>query len=181
VTDRPAEITIRTERRDDVDAIAEVVEAAFGSPVEARLVGALRASDDFIPDLSLVAELDGRVVGHVMISYATLQDGDGQHRIASLAPLAVAPELHRNGIGSALVREVIARTEDRGEPLVVLQGDPNYYGRLGFEPSVPLGIHLPLPSWAPAEAAQVHRLAAYDTSLHGLVVYPPAFDEAQGI
>lgn len=179
MTDQRAEITIRSERPDDVDVIAEVVEAAFASPVEARLVAALRGSDDFLPDLSLVAELDGRIVGHVMISYATLQDGDVQHRVASLAPLAVAPDVQGRGIGSALVHEVTARGS-RGEPLVVLQGDPGYYRRFGFEQSVPLGIHLTLPSWAPEEAAQVMRLAGYDPSLHGLVVYPSAFDEAQG-
>ena len=177
----PAEISIRSERPGDEATLFDVVEAAFGSPIEARIVDALRASDDFIPDLSLVAELDGRVVGHVMISYATLQDGDVQHRIASLAPLAVDPGLQRRGIGSALVREVTARAERRSEPLVVLQGDPNYYGGLGFEHSAPLGIRLNLPSWAPPEAAQVMRLAGYDAALHGVVVYPPAFDEAEGV
>jgi putative acetyltransferase len=70
---------------------------------------------------------------------------------------------------------VTARVEASGEPLVVLEGSLAYYGRLGFEHSVPFGIEITLPSWAPAEAAQVLRLQAYDPSIRGRVVYPPAF------
>ena len=72
--------------------IAEVVEAAFGQPSEARLVEALRTSDWFIPELSLVAEVEGRVVGHVMITTAWLDDGRQRRPVANLAPLAVVPE-----------------------------------------------------------------------------------------
>ena len=63
-----SDVTIRAERPGDREAIAEVVSAAFGSPAEARLVEALRASSSFVPDLSLVAEVRGRVVGHVMVT-----------------------------------------------------------------------------------------------------------------
>jgi putative acetyltransferase len=89
----------------------------------------------------------------------------------------VAPELQRGGIGSALVHEVTARADGRGEPLVVLEGNPAFYGRLGFEYAVLHGIHITLPSWAPPEAAQVMRLRNYDPSIRGQVVYPPAFDD----
>ncbi len=178
MTDGSGELTIRVEASEDVDAIADVVAAAFGSPAEARLVAALRASDGFIPELSLVAETGRRIVGHVMISKVTLADDDGhERRVASLSPLGVSPDVQRSGIGSALVREVTARAERRGEPLVVLEGSPDYYGRFGFEPSVPHGIHITLPSWAPPEAAQVLRLERYEPSLQGRIVYPPAFDE----
>jgi putative acetyltransferase len=173
---RPAaDITIRAEQPGDVAAIAEVVEAAFGSPLEARLVDAIRTSPEFVPKLSLVAELGGRVVGHVMISGASLEDERGRRDIVMLSPLAVAPDLQRRGIGSALVGEVTARADRRGDPLVVLEGSPVFYGRLGFEPAAPLGIHITLPEWAPPEAAQVMRLRAYEPSLHGRVVYSPAF------
>ncbi|MGH9208494.1 MAG: GNAT family N-acetyltransferase, partial [Acidimicrobiales bacterium] len=76
----------------------------------------------------------------------------------------------------ALVRDVTARAENRGEALVVLEGSPTFYGRLGFEPSVPHGIHIDLPSWAPPGAAQVLRLSNYDSAIRGHLVYPPAFD-----
>ena len=160
--------------------------AAFGSPpvppqpkragAEARLVEAIRASANFVPQLSVVAEIDGRVVGHVMISYASLVSRNAIRRIAMLSPLAVAPTEQRRGIGSALVRDVTARAQVRGEPLVILEGNPAFYGPLGFEYAAPYGIEIPLPSWAPPEAAQVLRLEAYDRSIRGRVVYPPAFD-----
>jgi putative acetyltransferase len=169
-------VTIRAERVDDTGAISEVVAAAFGSPVEARLVDAIRASPNFVPEWSLVAELEGRVVGHVMVSFVSLRDGAKQHRVASLSPLAVAPDCHGRGIGSALVRAVTAKVDAAGEPLVVLEGSPVFYGRVGFEHSVPHGIRIDLPEWAPPEAAQIIRLANYDASIRGKIAYPPAFD-----
>jgi putative acetyltransferase len=89
----------------------------------------------------------------------------------------VDPGVQRRGIGSALVLDAITRAEARGEPLVVLEGSPAFYGRLGFEYSVPHGIHMTLPSWAPPEAAQIRKLTSYDPRLRGRVVYPPAFDD----
>lgn len=172
----PGRLSIRPERPEDGPAIARVIEEAFGSPAVARLVEAVRRSPGFIRELSLVGEVGGRVAGHVMISDAGLRDGETTRRVANLSPLAVVPELQRRGIGSALVREVAARADERGEPLVVLEGSPAFYGRLGFEPSLPHGIHITLPSWATPEAAQVLRLSRYSPLLRGQVVYPPAFD-----
>jgi putative acetyltransferase len=176
VTRAPDDVTIRSELSGDRDAIADVVAAAFGSLREARLVEVIRASANFVPELSLVAEVQGRIVGHVMVSFVTLRDDATQHQVASLSPLAVAPAFQRRGIGSALVREVTTRADSRGEPLVVLEGSPAFYGRFGFEHSVFHGIEITLPSWAPPEAAQVLRLGNYDASIRGRVVYPPAFD-----
>ena len=171
------DVTIRAETSGDVPSIAAVVALAFGSEAEARLVARIRASAQFVPDWSLVAEVMGEVAGHVMISYATIVDGERERRVAMLSPLAVAPARQRQGIGSALVRAVTARADGAGEPLVVLQGDPAYYGRLGFEPAAAYGIEMPLPSWAPPEAAQVMRLESYDSTVRGRVIEPAAFDE----
>jgi putative acetyltransferase len=171
-------VTIRAEQLDDISAVGDVVAAAFGSRVNAQLVEDIRASENFVPDLSLVAEVDGRVVGHVMVSYTALHDTSARHRIAMLSPLAVAPEFQGRGIGSDLVRAVAALADVRGEPLIFLEGSPGYYGRLGFEHSVRYGIRVVLPDWAPPEAAQILRLGNYDPAIRGLVVYPPAFDAA---
>jgi putative acetyltransferase len=170
-------MAIRAEEPADRDAIAAVVRAAFGSDAEARLVDAIRASGEFVPALSLVAVADGRVVGHVMVSHVGLHDGPTVRSVASLSPLAVVPELHGQGIGGALVRAVVACAEERGEPMVVLEGAPAYYGRFGFEPGPAHGIHIDLPSWAPPEAAQVMCLRGYDPAWRGQIVYPPAFDD----
>jgi putative acetyltransferase len=172
------ETLIRPERAEDVDAIAGVVAAAFGSPVNAQMVADIRASDAFIPGLSLVADVDGVVVGHVMVSYVALYDGSARHRICCLSPLAVAPPHQRRGIGSALVRDVVSRVDALGEPFVVLEGSPVYYGRLGFESSIACGVRIHLPDWAPPEAAQIYRLRNYDPAIRGLVVYPKAVLDA---
>ena len=178
-----ANVAIRAERADDIDAITAVVADAFQSPVEAALPAAIRASENFVPEWSLVADLRGRIVGHVMVSYVGLHDEDAgaddtaaPRRVASLSPMSVAREFHSRGIGSALIRAVLARADDAGEPLVVLEGDPRYYSRFGFEHSLPLGIRITLPEWAPAEAAQLCRLRRYDPAIRGRIVYPPAFE-----
>jgi putative acetyltransferase len=177
----PAGTVIRPEEPRDYDAIAVVVTAAFGSPAEAGLVAGLREVDAYRPALALVAVVDGDVVGHTMVTVTPLETDGGERReVAMLSPLAVEPAWHGQGIGSALVREVVARADDAGHPAVVLEGSPAFYGRLGFEPSSPLGIELPLPAWAPPEAAQVHRLGAYDPALRGRVRYPAPFDELEG-
>jgi putative acetyltransferase len=172
------DLSIRSERAGDHDAITAVVAAAFGSRAEARLVDAIRTSENYVPHWSLVAEAGGRVVGHVMASYVGLRDGATgvDRRVPSLSPLAVAPELHGRGIGSALVRELAARLDAGGEPLVVLEGAPAYYARFGFEPAAAHGIDITLPSWAPPDAAQVLPLRNDDPAIRGHVVYPPAFD-----
>jgi putative acetyltransferase len=168
---------IRAEQPNDFDAIAEVVAAAFNSRPHARLVENIRASPHYLPELSLVAERDGRIVGHVMISYSKLRDGEAERPIGQLSPLSVAPDAQRQGVGTDLVRTVCALADERGEPLVVLEGDPAYYGRFGFEFAPAYGIHITLPSWAAPEAAQMMRLRNYDPSIRGQVVYPPAFDD----
>lgn len=171
--------TIRSERPDDHEAIRIVVAAAFGTPAEAALVDEIRLSPEYVAEWALVAELDGRIVGHTMVSYARLVVDDTDTRsIAMLSPLAVAPDVQRGGIGSALVRSVCALADAAGEPCVILEGNPVYYSRFGFEHARPLGIEIPLPPWAPSEAGQVLRLGSFGESIVGRVVYPKAFDSA---
>ena len=166
---------IRPETEADFDAIRAVVAAAFGSPVEAKLVDEIRADPCYRPELALVAEEDGEIVGHVMISRAELHDGDTVHPIAMLSPLAVAPARHKQGIGSELVRAVTGAADASGDAIVVLEGSPAYYPRFGFVDSRTLGIEIHLPDWAPPEAGQALPLSAYHASLRGTVVYPPPF------
>ena len=170
-----AAMEIRPEQPGDHAAIAEVVTAAFGSPAEAALVERIRESPRYRPAYALVAELDGRIVGHVMVSDVDLRHGDDERRILSLSPLAVAPDVHGQGIGSALVRDVAARVESDGHPLIVLEGSPVYYARFGFADAREHGIRIDLPDWAPPEAGQVLRLSHDDPNITGDVVYPPAF------
>lgn len=167
-------VTIREEAEADYARIAEVVEAAFGRPNEARLVEAIRVSDAYVPELALVADVDGEVVGHVMFSYATLR-GDEDRRVLCMAPVSVAPGWQSKGVGGALIREGLARCEARGEPLVHVLGHPGYYPRFGFEPARPHGIEPADPRTNDA-AFMMLPLSTYDPSIRGRMVYPPAFD-----
>ena len=179
MTGHPAAVVIRPESLDDHEAIRRLVTAAFGSEAEAALVDRIRASAEYVPEMALVAEAGGEIVGHVMISRAVLRHAGGDRPIVMLSPLAVLPDHQGMGVGSALVRASVGVAGERGEPLVVLEGSPAYYGRLGFEHSLRYGIEIHLPAWAPPEAAQVIRLASFDPddpTLCGTVVYPVAFD-----
>jgi putative acetyltransferase len=179
------QLEIRPESPGDHLAIADVVTRAFGSVSESRLVAAIRASPEYLPDLALVALLGRRIVGHVMISRCSLFDdasADSPPSTAALlSPLAVDPDHQFAGIGGRLVLAAITRAAEAGHRFVMLEGEPRYYSRFGFEPAASYGLRLPLPDWAPAEAAQVLRLDPDAPVPSGRVVYPASFgvlDEA---
>lgn len=136
------------------------------------MVEAIRGSDGFVPELSLVAELDGQVVGHAMLSYIGLEGTS--RRLLELGPMAVAPDFQRSAVGSKLVEEALRRAGARGEPLVLVLGHPSYYPRFGFVPATELGL-APPDERIPAEAFMAIRLRAYDPTLQGRVIFPPAF------
>jgi putative acetyltransferase len=132
-------VVIRPETPDDIPAIHEVVAAAFQEPDEAGLVDALRDAGKSL--LSLVAVLDGRVVGHIMFSLMRVEPA--VITAVGLAPLAVAPELQRQGIGSRLARIGIAEMRRRNYDAVFVLGSTVYYPRFGFEAT--LGRNLSAP------------------------------------
>ncbi len=131
-------IHVRDERASDQARVFAIQSAAFGRDGEARLVDALRAAAH--PRISLVAERDGVVVGHVFVSPVTV-DPDGGVPAGGLAPLAVAPAEQGHGVGGALVRAALARSPALGWRAVFLLGDPRYYTRFGFTLAGPLGLH----------------------------------------
>lgn len=163
---------VRAERRDDRTAISAVTEAAFGKPLEARMIDAIRASPGFVPELSLVAEDDGQLVGHVLLSYVELEGAS--RRLLELGPISVLPARQRTGIGSRLVREALRAADARGEPLVLVPGHPTYYPRFGFRPASEMGITPPDPE-IPDEAFMAIPLRSYDPALRGRVIFPPSY------
>jgi putative acetyltransferase len=128
------EIVIRPETSADIEAIAEVTRAAFetleiSNQTEPFIIEALRAAKAFT--LSLVAELDGRVVGHVAFSPVTISDGTRDWY--GLGPVSVLPEYQRRGVGTALLQEGLSRLKALGARGCCLVGHPAYYKRFGFE------------------------------------------------
>lgn len=165
---------IEAEHDADHATVDDVVRRAFAHhPEVADMVAAIRASPRFRPGLALVARVGDTAAGFVMLSGTDLvDDAGGRREVLSLTPLAVAPEYERRGIGSALVRAALAEAERRGERLVVLEGSPRFYGRLGFKFAPEHGISIDLPDWA-REGAQVYLLSSYDPRIRGRVEYPP--------
>jgi putative acetyltransferase len=138
--------TVRVEEPGDVDAIRETNALAFGAPLEANLVDALRGSEDY---LSLVAAVDGKVVGHILFTPVSLEP-PVDVRIAGLAPMAVRPEHQRSGVGGQLIRAGLEECRARGYSAVVVLGHPEYYPRFGFVPGHTFGLTCEFPS--PPEA-----------------------------
>ena len=132
-----SDMLIRPEQPTDWAAVHAVNESAFETPAEAGLVDALRQEAQTV--VSLVAEQDGSVVGHIMFSPVSLSAHPGL-KIMGLAPMAVIPGHQRSGIGSALVRAGLERCKELGYGAVAVVGHPNYYPRFGFLPAKGFGI-----------------------------------------
>lgn len=121
---------IRPETEEDIVAVREVNREAFGRGQESRLVDDLREAG--YARLSLVAEKDGRIIGHVMLSEATIRTEEGQVGALALGPVGVLPDRQGEGVGSALIRDALDRCAAAGHRIVVLLGHPSYYPRFGF-------------------------------------------------
>jgi putative acetyltransferase len=163
-------VTIRVERADDRAAIRQVNEAAFGTPEEADLVDALRR--DGVVLLSIVAEVDAHVVGHVLFSRLSIDAPTGAIAAVALAPMAVAPSRQRGGIGGSLIRYGLAVLRSLGERIVIVVGHPDYYPRFGFSSE----LARPLDGPFPRDAFMALELSpgALD-GVRGPVRYPEAF------
>jgi len=128
---------VRPEEPGDRASVRAVNEAAFETSAEADLVDALREKSDSL--ISLIAEVDGRVVGHILFSPVSLAGRPGAS-LMGLGPVAVSPQHQRRGVGSALVRRGLELCRDRGCEAVVVLGHAEYYPRFGFVPASRYGI-----------------------------------------
>jgi putative acetyltransferase len=172
-------VIVRPETPQDHDAVRWVVSAAFGDEPVADLLDGLRTSSAW-RGLSFVAEVDGRLAGHVSYTRGWLDAADRLLDVLVLSPLSVDPRVQRRGVGSMLVRRTLALLRERPEPLVFLEGSPAYYGRLGFRPGSSVGL-TPPSSRIPPAAFQFVPLASYEPWMRGALVYPDAFWEHDSV
>lgn len=165
---------IRQEEARDYDAVYTVVKKAFESALhsdgnEQDLVKALRQSDAYIPELSLVAEIKGKIVGHIMFTKAKA----GDSILLALAPLSVLPEYQRQGIGTALIQAGHKQALKLGYGYSIVLGSETYYPRAGYLPAKTYGI-LP-PFDVPDQNFMACKLTKDVPAVSGTVQYAKEF------
>jgi predicted N-acetyltransferase YhbS len=132
------ELTIRNERKNENRTVEELTREAFWNIyvpgcTEHFLVHKMRDSADFISELDLVAELDGKLIGNIVYTHATIIDSDGKtDKVICFGPISVLPAYQRQGVGSALIKYSLDKAKKLGFTAVCIYGDPRYYSRFGF-------------------------------------------------
>ena len=165
---------IRKEEPKDYEAVYSVVKTAFGSAehtdgTEHDLVNELRKGEAFIPKLSLVAELDGKVAGHIMFTKAKV----GSVPVLALAPLSVLPKYQRTGIGMALIKEGHKIAGELGYEYSIVLGSPQYYPKAGYVPAGRFGIKPPFD--VPDETFMACKIKEDAPRIHGTMKYAKEF------
>ena len=165
---------IRKERPEDYDSIYDVVNKAFESAEhsdgnEQDLVTALRKSDSYIPELALVAEVKGKIVGHIMFTKAKV----GDNTVLALAPLSVLPEYQRKGIGTALIREGHSIAGKSGYGYSCVLGSEIFYPKSGYVPADTLGISPPFD--VPRENFMAYKTDSHSPEIKGTIEYAKEF------
>ncbi|WP_457966284.1 GNAT family N-acetyltransferase [Arthrobacter sp. D1-29] len=174
------ELVLRNETADDREKILALTAEAFaispatglpakGEPVEVEVLRQLFVCEEYLPEFSIVALLDGEVVGHVISTRGWV----GEHELLGLGPIGVTPRLQRHGVGSALMNETIARANAAGESGIALLGSTEYYPRFGFVPATSLGVLPPEEVWA--DSFQLLPLALWPGGVHGTFRYAAPF------
>lgn len=129
-------VEIRQETEADFSDVYKLNLSAFEQDTEAKLVELLRKSDAFIPSLSFVATVDNKIVGHILFTKIKIRNDKGnEYDSLALAPMAVKPELQRQGIGGQLVRYGLAKARELGHESVIVVGHEHYYPKFGFVPA----------------------------------------------
>ena len=167
-------VEIRQENKNDYEEIYNVVKTAFETAEhsdgnEQDLVVALRNSDSFIPELSLVAKKDNKIVGHILFTKVKI----GNHEELALAPLAVLPEYQKQGIGSKLIQQGHKIAKELGYHYSIVLGSETYYPKFGYIPAIQYGIKAPFE--VSNENFMAIKLNDTDAEIKGTVQYAKEF------
>ncbi|EMD46158.1 acetyltransferase, GNAT family protein [Entamoeba histolytica HM-3:IMSS] len=170
---------IREEQPSDYEEIYQLVQTAFKTAehscgTEQNIVVKIRESDNYIKSLSLVGILQGKIIGHVMISKISIVNNQNTYNSYAIAPLSIAPDQQRKGYGSQLMKEVISRAQKLGITHLTLFGDDHFYHTFGFETSTKYGIKTDIP--CDENNCMVIQLQEQGlTGINGIIKYPDYF------
>lgn len=173
----PETIIIRAEKTAERPVADQIVRLAYGRESEVVLAGSLRATAEFNPELSIVADQGGKILGYALYSATTVITGAGPQRALTLAPIAVLPDCQKTGIGERLVRHGLERCRTRGVELVFAIGQPQYFSRFGFRDAAPLGLRCELPLH-PGDLQAIDLSGRLLGSIQGQVLCPAPFTDA---
>ncbi len=172
-------ILIRKERKEDHQEVEELIRDAFAKEEhsdhqEHRLVRELRGLDIFLPELSLVAVKDGRIIGHILMTPVRIVNEKTSYPSLALAPVSVAPTMQKEGVGGSLILAAHTKARLMGHRSVILLGHEAYYRRFGYKRASSFGIRLPADM--PDENAMAIELGEGGLrGIHGTVEYPAPF------
>ncbi len=174
-------VSIRQEEPEDFPLVKELIQGAFETEAQSDqsehlLVERLRKSAAFIPELSLVATRDGKIVGHILLSKILIFDGEKKFESLALAPVSVAPKYQNQGIGAALIRKSHEIARNLGYRSIVILGHEKYYPRFGYQLAESFDIRLPFD--IPKENCfAVELVPGGLQGVSGMVQYPKEFFE----
>jgi len=170
-------ITIRKEEENDSIQIYEVNKLAFQQENEGKLIEKIRKSENFIPELSMVAELDKKIVGHILFSKIKIV-GESDYESLALAPIAVIPEFQKKGIGSELIKKGMDKAKEQGFDSIIVLGHKEYYPKFGFQRASRWDIKCPFE--VPDDVFMAIELTEKGLEgKAGTVKYPDEFNEVQ--
>lgn len=165
---------IRSELKGDYASIFTIHQSAFKRDIEAELVNRLRTTNYYHSELSLVAEENSELVGHLLLTRVVIKDGNKTYPVLALAPIGIKEAFQRKGIGSILIEEALKKAKYLGHKAVIVLGDPKYYARFGFEKAS--NYEITPPTNFPEEVFLIKKLSPEDLDFKGQVIYPVQFN-----
>ena len=175
-------ISVRQETCENIAVVSTVIrrtyeQVPFSNRREHLMVDRLRTSQAYVPQLSLIAEVAGEIVGHLLLTRISIRDGEKCTPSLALAPLSVLPEFQRRGVGSALIHEAHQRARQLGFRSIIVVGIEGYYSRFGYMPLSSYPVRVPF-KVRPENCAVVSLCAEGFSGVSGVIEYAPEWMEA---